>query len=204
MASRPASLEPFRPDLPDARLLYSEQWLDAAEASRLFEILRESVAWREEDIVLFGRRYRQPRLVAWYGDPGAIYTYSGNRLQPLPWIEPLLDLRHRIERAAGACFNSVLLNLYRNERDAMGWHSDDERELGPEPVIASLSLGQAREFQLRHRQRREWPIERIRLGHGSLLVMAGTTQQYWKHQVRRERAPLGARINLTFRRIVGR
>lgn len=192
------------PALPDADLRLREDFLASAEAACLFDVLRQQVAWREEDVVLFGRRYRQPRLVAWYGDAGAVYSYSGNRMQPQPWIEPLLALRERVEGEAGASFNSVLLNLYRHERDAMGWHSDDEPELGRNPVIASVSLGVSREFQLRHRQREDLAIQRLVLGHGSLLVMAGPTQHHWKHRVKRETRALGERINLTFRQIVGR
>ncbi len=205
----PHTIDPFGSSvsllsLPDAELHYCDQWLDAAEASRRFEELRTQVEWREEDVVLFGRRYRQPRLVAWYGNADAVYSYSGNRLQPLPWIEPLQSLRQHVEAAAGVPFNSVLLNCYRDQRDAMGWHSDDEPELGRDPVIASVSLGASREFQLRHRQRQDLPIETVVLGHGSLLIMAGPTQHHWKHRLRRESRPLGERINLTFRRIVGR
>jgi alkylated DNA repair dioxygenase AlkB len=190
--------------LPDAELHFDKHWLAPADATRFFEVLREQVAWREEDIVLFGRRYRQPRLVAWYGDTDTIYTYSGSRMQPLAWIAPLSELKQRAEAATGAVFNSVLLNLYRDQHDAVGWHSDDEPELGAAPLIASVSLGTSREFQLRHRERKDLPIERLVLTHGSLLIMAGPTQQHWKHRIRRESRVLGERINLSFRRILAR
>ena len=145
----------------------------------------------------------QPRLVAWYGDTDAVYAYSGNSMQPQPWIAPLLELRRQVESLAGSSFNSVLLNLYRNERDAVGWHSDDEPELGRNPVIASVSFGAPREYQLRHRRRKELPVEKMLLVSGSVLIMSGPTQHQWKHRIKRETRPCGERINLTFRRIFG-
>ena len=191
--------EPERLNLPDAELI----WYPDAGLERRpedwFELLQRSLAWREESIQLFGKRYRQPRMLAWYGDAGASYRYSGVLHQPLPWLPELERLRRRVEHLTAARFNSVLANLYRHERDSMGLHADDEPELGARPVIASLSFGQTRIFRLRHRQRRDLKPVRLPLTSGSLLVMRGETQRHWKHEIPKERAPCGPRINLTFR-----
>ena len=141
---------PERIDLPGAELEYWPAVDLGQDAASLFETLLESLEWRSESITLFGKRMLQPRLLAWYGDPQARYRYSGIVHTPLPWVPPLAALRARVEALAGASFNSVLANLYRNERDSMGLHADDEPELGEQPVIASLSLGETRVFRLRH------------------------------------------------------
>lgn len=191
--------QPERLDLPDAELIwYSHPGLDR-RPEEWFGLLERSLAWREESIQLFGKRYRQPRLLAWYGDAGASYRYSGVVHQPLPWLPELERLRRRVEHLTGARFNSMLANLYRHERDSMGLHADDEPELGPRPVIASLSFGHTRIFRLRHRRRRELKPVRLPLTSGSLLVMRGDTQRHWKHEVPKQRSPCGPRINLTFR-----
>lgn len=193
--------EPERLNLPDAELVwYPRPGLDR-RPEEWFDLLQRSLAWREESIQLFGKRYRQPRLLAWYGDAGASYRYSGVLHEPLPWLPELEGLRRRVEHLTGARFNSMLANLYRHERDSMGLHADDEPELGPRPVIASLSFGQTRTFRLRHRQRGDLKPVRLPLTSGSLLVMRGDTQRYWKHEVPKERSPCGPRINLTFRRV---
>jgi alkylated DNA repair dioxygenase AlkB len=189
-----------RLDLPDAEVWLCEGWLDRDEAARLFEALVAGTAWRQEPIRMFGRTVMQPRLLAWHGDPGATYTYSGVCHEPEPWTPALSSVRERLLPVAGD-FNSVLLNLYRDGRDRMGWHADDERELGPEPVIASVSLGETRRFLLRHRTRRELDTVAIALAAGDLLVMKGATQHRWKHAVPGTARPVGSRLNLTFRRI---
>lgn len=166
---------------------------------RLFEDLTDSLAWREESIVMFGKRLLQPRMLAWYGDPDAVYNYSGVRHEPLPWTGTLADLRRRVEALCGTAFNSVLANLYRDQRDSMGLHADDEPELGERPVIASLSLGEERVFRFKHRTRRDLKPVRLALPSGSLLVMAGATQENWKHELPKQTRPCGPRINLTFR-----
>ena len=153
---------------------------------------------------MWGRRLPQPRLAAWYGDAEASYAYSGIELHPLPWTPLLLDIKTRIEETVGSNFNSALLNYYRDHRDSVGFHSDDEPELGAEPVIASLSLGEARTLVFRHRLDRSRKSIRIELGDGSLLLMRGATQRNWKHGIAKERRPCGARVNLTFRRIIQR
>ncbi|MFT7289442.1 MAG: alkylated DNA repair dioxygenase AlkB [Halieaceae bacterium] len=194
-----ADADPQRIEVPDADLLYFRQPDLGADAALLFSRLRQDLAWREGFVQLFGKRYRQPRLLAWYGDPEAVYGYSGTRYQPLPWISVLASLRERIAAIAQTPFNSVLANLYRDNEDSMGLHADDEPELGAQPVIASLSLGEERLFRLKHRHRRDLPAARIHLEHGSLLLMGGQTQANWKHELPKQRAACGARINLTFR-----
>jgi alkylated DNA repair dioxygenase AlkB len=166
-----------------------------AAADRLFEALLRLTPWRQEIATVMGRRVPIPRLTAWHGEAG--YVYSGIRMEPASWNEPLLELRAVAERLGGQPFNSVLLNLYRDGRDSVSWHADNEPGLGREPVIASISLGAVRRFQLRHRRRNE------RLGldlpHGSCLIMAGATQHHWLHQLPKTARPVGPRINLTFR-----
>lgn len=186
-------------ELPGAKLEFFPQIDLGAPATVLFDRLSNSLDWRSESITLFGKTMPQPRLVAWYGDADAQYGYSGKRLQTLPWTAELLDLRERLEFLTGVAFNSVLANLYRNEQDSMGLHADDEPELGERPVIASLSLGETRSFRLKHRKRRELAPLKLALSSGSLLVMRGETQRYWKHEIPKSRVPCGPRINLTFR-----
>lgn len=167
----------------------------------LFEMLRSEIAWRDELITMFGKTMLQPRRVAWYGDAQAAYTYSGIRHEPLPWIPVLDDLRHVIEQATGAAFNSVLCNLYRNGSDSMGYHSDDEPELGRYPVIASFSIGAERTMHFRHRADRSIPTIKVPLPSMSVLVMRGATQEEWKHALPKSKRCLQPRVNLTFRAI---
>jgi len=159
------------------------------------------VPWRTEHIVVWGRTYPQPRLIAWYGDAGMNYTYSGIQLTPLPWTETLLDIKSRVEAVTRTDFNSVLLNYYRDHRDSMGLHSDDEPELGEQPILASLSLGEERIFILKHKRDKALKPVCLKLASGSLLLMKGDTQRYWKHGIDKEARPCGPRVNLTFRRI---
>ncbi len=162
--------------------------------------LMNSVPWQARQIQMFGRWVDEPRLSSWHGDPGTEYRYSGITLQPEPWSTDLITLKHICEAVSGAPFNSVLANLYRTGRDAMGWHSDDEPELGPEPVIASVSLGAMRRFDLRHRVTKE--TVRVQLGSGDVLVMSQSSQRSWMHQVPRTTKVTEPRINLTFRQIL--
>lgn len=178
---------------------YLPGFLPADEADRLFERLLEEVDWRQQRVLLFGRRLPQPRLTAWCSDPGVCYRYSGLELQPGPWLRPLQGLRHQLGTRTGAAFNSVLLNLYRDGRDSMGWHADDEPELGEAPVIASVSLGAVR--RLRVRPRGGGPSRAVDLAPGSLLLMRGRSQADWQHAVPRTARQVGPRINLTFREI---
>ncbi|MBD2723450.1 alpha-ketoglutarate-dependent dioxygenase AlkB family protein [Hymenobacter armeniacus] len=190
--------------LPQADLLFDPAFLPAAEADALLAQLTAEVAWEQRSIRLFGQEFPQPRLTAWYGDPEARYTYSGLAWEPRPWTPALLALRQRVAAACAAPFNSVLLNLYRDGRDSMGWHADDEPELGPKPVIASLSLGATRRFRLRPRPGLVLPSLSLDLGSGSLLLMRGSTQQHWQHALPKTTQPLGPRLNLTFRWVGGK
>jgi alkylated DNA repair dioxygenase AlkB len=189
--------------LEDAELAFDPHWLERAAADALQAALVEDVAWEVHRIRLFGREHDSPRLSSWIGDPDAHYRYSGADFHPHPWPAALAPIRERLVRELGAGFNSVLANRYRDGRDAMGWHSDDERELGPRPVIASLSLGATRRFALKHRRRAELKGA-LELGHGSLLVMSGPTQANFRHALPRTVRPVGERINLTFRVIGSR
>ena len=189
-----------RVDLPDAEVTLDEAFLAEAAADELLAKLLGSIDWQQKSIKLFGKTIPQPRLVAWYGDPGASYTYSGLTWEPLDWTGTLRSLKVQVEAAAGTAFNSVLLNLYRDGQDSMGWHSDDESELGRNPVIASVSLGATRRFALQHKQRKGLK-QKLDLSHGSLLVMAGETQHHWRHQVAKTTRVKSPRVNLTFRAI---
>ncbi len=177
-------------------------FLDPGSGDELMDYLLREVPWTTPVITLFGRRVNSPRMAAWYGDPGAVYRYSGLENRPLPWLEPLAELRRRVEAVTGNRFNSTLANLYRDGNDAMGWHSDDEKELGESPCIASVSIGATRRFRMRHRFRQDVPPVSLDLPHGSLLLMSGDTQKYWKHAVMRTRKSIGPRINLTFRQVL--
>lgn len=189
-------------DVPDAEIQYSPCVDLGADPLLLLNELIEQTPWRSDVIHLWGREYRQPRLTAWFGDPDARYSYSGLSLEPLPWTDSLASLRARVEALTAAPFNSVLLNYYRDHRDSMGMHSDDEPELGSNPTIASLSLGAPRTLVLKHRFRRDLKPIQLTLHSGSLLVMKGETQHKWKHGINKLRAPCGPRVNLTFRRIL--
>lgn len=187
--------------LDDAEVAFDARWLPEADADRLLRGLREVVQWEIHRIRLFGREHASPRLSCWIGDSGTGYRYSGSYFEPRPWPPELTGLRERLCAELGTGFNSVLANLYRDGSDCMGWHSDDETELGPAPVIASLSLGATRRFVLKHRREPQRKLE-IALPHGSLLVMSGATQRNYRHALPRTAKPVGERINLTFRRIV--
>jgi len=189
--------------LPAADVLLDPNFLAPAEAAALLTELTATVAWRQEPIKLFGKGVMQPRLTAWYGDPGATYRYSGLRLEPLPWLPALQQLRTQLEAATGTRFNSVLLNLYHSGQDSMGYHADNEPELGPAPVIASLTLGATRTFRLRPRPGVAAQALSLPLTAGSLLLMRGATQQNWLHALPKTARPVGPRLNLTFRLVAG-
>ena len=167
----------------------------------ILRTLIDTVPWRHENVVVWGRTFEQPRLIAWYGDEGQNYSYSGISLAPLPWTDLLLDIKSNVEGKIGTTFNSVLLNYYRNNNDSMGFHSDDECELGPFPTIASLSLGETRTLVLKHRAATMQKPVRLRLPSNSLLLMKGRTQKNWRHGIDKETKPCGPRVNLTFRQI---
>jgi alkylated DNA repair dioxygenase AlkB len=186
--------------LPDAELRYAPHWLGSADADALLQALRDGIAWERHRIRLFGRQVDAPRLSCWIGDDDATYTYSRTRHAPRPWPEALRLLRERLRAESGADFNGVLANLYRDGNDGMGWHSDDEPELGARPLLASLSLGATRRFLIRHRDKAKKPIA-IELGHGSLLWMGGDTQLHYRHALPKTARQVGMRINLTFRKL---
>ena len=192
--------------LAGADLLFDPRWLPAATADKLFRTLRDPVQagidWEVHRLKLFGREVDSPRLSRWIGDPGTSYRYSGVRFEPSSWPRALGVIRKAVSAAAGEDFNSVLANLYRDGNDTMGWHSDDEPELGAQPIIASLSLGAERKFVLKSRAAGGDRLE-LQLAHGSLLVMRGDTQRNYKHSLPRTKKASGERINLTFRRIYG-
>lgn len=169
---------------------------------RFLRKLIEETPWRQEHVTLWGRTYPQPRLVAWYADAGQRYSYSGVTLEASPFTALLREIKTYVEELCGDHFNSVLLNYYRDQRDSMGFHADDERELGARPSIASLSLGEERPFIMKHRSRKDINDLRITLASGSLLLMRGATQSNWKHGVPKSSKPMGPRINLTFRQII--
>lgn len=190
--------------LPDADLLYVEHFIDQQQATQLFTHLANPhhIHWRQDTITLFGKPVLTPRLSAWYGIQGAVYTYSGLTLHPHPFTPTLLNIKQQIEQfAPHTQFNSVLLNFYRNGADSMGWHADDEPELGKNPIIASVNLGATRRFLLRRTNNKHIKHE-IALHHGSLLIMQGTTQHHWQHAIPKTAKPTNARINLTFRYIL--
>ncbi|WP_455201705.1 alpha-ketoglutarate-dependent dioxygenase AlkB family protein [Kaarinaea lacus] len=181
----------------DGKLCFYPDFFATEEASYWFDILLDDLDWTEETIKMFGKPILVPRLVCWYGDKSAIYQYSGIKHIPLPWTKSLTDIKHKIEAVSQHPFNSVLGNLYRSENDSMGWHSDNEKELGSEPFIASLSLGEERIFKIKHRTGKEQ--HKLTLPSGSLLTMSGSFQHHWQHCVPKSRSPKQPRINLTFR-----
>ena len=188
----------------DADVALWPQWLPGDEAESTFTALHAIIPWETHRLRLFGREVDAPRLSCWIGDPHTSYVYSGTRFEPRPWPPLLASLRERLQQTCDARFNSVLANLYRDGRDSMGWHSDDEPELGTRPLIASLSLGAERRFRLRRRLPRTVkpsPADTVNLllPSGSVLRMAGATQRLYRHDLPKTRATVGPRINLTFR-----
>ena len=190
-------------DLPGADLRYAARAWSRAEADALYVALRDEIPWAPHVLHIFGREVPTPRLSCWIGDADAVYVYSGARFTPLAWTPTVARLRDALRERHGLVFNSVLANLYRDGRDTVGWHSDDEPELGAEPVIASASFGAPRTFRLRSRRTREAALS-VELAHGSLLVMAGATQRLYQHALPRRAGVASPRINLTFRRIGAR
>tara|TARA_R110002096_G_scaffold77896_12_gene183605 strand:+ start:124744 stop:125343 length:600 start_codon:yes stop_codon:yes gene_type:complete len=179
-------------------LLLWPKWLEDGEARALFDELSATLSWQQRSLTMFGKTIPEPRMSAWIGDPDAAYSYSGRAHEPADWSPPLARLRTQLQELLNHPLNSVLANLYRGEQDSMGWHADNERELGNDPTIASVSLGATRRFWLKHANAK---TVRLELGHGSLLVMQGSTQHHWKHCVPKETSHREPRINLTFRRI---
>lgn len=196
-AAQEASLTPLA--LPDAEVFYQSGWLSAEHADAMFEQLQQELPWRQDTIKLYAREVKIPRLQAWHGASHCQYTYSNLHMQPQPMTAVLRQLQYRLQQQLHTPFNCVLANWYRNGEDGMGMHADNEPELGPQPVIASVSLGHARRFSFKHLitgQRTDFILEP-----GSLLVMRGQTQQHYHHGLAKTRKPVGGRINLTYRYI---
>ena len=177
--------------------VFIPDFFNQLESDHYLKSLTENVLWKQESMHMYGRKIEFPRLIAWYGTDSQLYSFSGVTLQPNPWTKELLEIKNRIEPVANVEFNKVLLNLYRNGKDSVSWHTDAEPALGKNPIIASVSFGATRKFQLRHIKTKE-KIEII-LTSGSLLIMQGELQHYWQHQVPKTNKKIGERINLTFR-----
>lgn len=188
---------PISYNLPDAAITYYPDFFNREEADRYFAQLRDEIPWQQDEITVFGKTHPQPRLTALFGNEGKPYGYSGIVMQPHSWTPLLMAIKEAVEAASGTNFTSVLLNYYRDGKDGNGWHADNEKELGRNPVIASVSFGAERFFHLRHNSKGD--KLKILLEHGSLLLMQGETQHSWKHQIPKTAKPIGPRINLTFR-----
>lgn len=177
--------------------LYIPNFFDVPKANEYLKTFKETIHWKQESMNMYGKQVMFPRLTSWYGESDKPYTFSGITLQPHPWTKELLEIKAVIEPVCEVVFNSVLLNLYRDGNDSISWHTDAEKELGKNPLIASVNFGAERKFQIRHNQTQE--IIDIHLKHGSLLVMQGELQHFWKHQVPKQKKITEERINLTFR-----
>ncbi|MBQ0756958.1 MAG: alpha-ketoglutarate-dependent dioxygenase AlkB [Amphritea sp.] len=189
----------MRTTLPQGELYLEPHFISHEDADRLYRTLKQQLSWRQDQIKIFGKAVNIPRLQCFQGDPGISYRYSGLNLISDPWHPAIKRLKQQIETLSKSRFNTVLINQYRNGQDSMGWHSDDEPELGKNPVIASLSLGQSRRFLLRHRFDKKISQQELLLNSGSLLIMSGQLQHYWHHSVPKTSRPSEGRINLTFR-----
>ncbi len=186
----------------DGEIVFYPEFFTSEESDRFYLELDRDTQWKQDSIKIFGRSILLPRLTAWYGDSGKSYTYSGIAMHPTPWTKTLLEIKSRIEEVAGIQFNSVLLNKYRTGKDSVAWHSDDEVELGLNPIIGSVSFGGTRRFVLKHKERKEVEKISIDLTHGSFLLMRGNTQDSWQHQIPKTAKAVESRINLTFRVII--
>ena len=186
-------------ELEDTHLLYLPNFLSSAEADDWFTFLINKVNFQSGEIKLFGKTYAKPRLEAFYAENELTYSYSGKQMKTQPFIDEIEELKKRIQSLSDLDFNAVLINLYRNGMDSNGWHADDEKELGEDPCIASISLGAERIFELKHNQTKK--KIKLKLEHGSLLCMMQGSQKYWKHQLPKDKAINEPRINLTFRKI---
>ena len=186
-------------DLPDSDITLFDNFFTNQESKNLHQKLIDNIQWRQDKIKLFGKLIDQPRLTAFYGDATKSYSYSGIVMNPNDWNDDLLFIKNRIEKVAKIKFSSVLLNYYRDGKDSMGWHSDDEKELGQNPVIGSVSFGESRVFQMRHKFQKDFKKVDVTLKDGSFLLMKGATQHFWQHQIPKTKRKLASRINLTFR-----
>ena len=184
-------------DLPDAEIEYHPSLFNSEKSKELFELLKNEIPWQHDEITVYGKKHLQPRLTSLYGNDGKPYGYSNVIMQPNRWNPLLMFIKNEVESICNENFTTVLLNYYRDGKDSNGWHADNEKELGRNPIIASVSFGTERVFQLKHNTTNQ--RQNINLENGSLLVMKGTTQHFWKHQIPKSSKEIGARINLTFR-----
>ena len=190
--------EPLKIKLPNAEIEYTPAFFNTEESRKLFEAIYHQTNWIEEDIRVYGKVYKQPRLTAFYANNNITYGYSNISMSPQPFSPVLKAIKIKIEKATGTTFSSCLLNLYRDGQDSNGWHADDEKELGKNPVIASVSLGTERLFHLKHKNIKTLK-HKLTLQNGSLLLMKGETQHHWLHQIPKTKKLIDKRINLTFR-----
>ena len=190
--------DPIFLNLPDAEVIYYPHFFDKDEAETIYAELINDIPWQQDDIRIFGKTHLQPRLTALFGNEGKSYSYSNIKMQPHHWNLLLQKIKAKVERVSNTNFTTVLLNQYRDGKDSNGWHADNEKELGTNPIIASISFGAERAFQLKHNSDKDQK-KSIILENGSLLLMKGTTQHFWKHQIPKTAKPIGPRINLTFR-----
>lgn len=189
-------------DLGDAQFREYPLAFDPALAESLLKTLLKDIRWQQEYLRIAGKLHPVPRLQCWMGDRASLYGYSGVRLKPCPWDDTVREIHHRVHELTGLSFNCVLINYYRNGQDSVSWHADDERELGEAPIIASLSMGAERKFQLKHKHNSPPQRYQLQLRSGSLLLMGGSMQSNWLHQLPKAQGLQQARINLTFRNTV--
>jgi len=187
--------------LPNAELIYIPNFFSKQEADSYFKTIETKTNWQHDDITIFGKTHKQPRLTALFGESNQPYGYSNIMMYPKPFTPTLKTIMQRIEDNAKYQFNTVLINLYRDGNDSNGWHADNEKELGENPLIASLSLGEARPFHFKHRTLKHQRHKLI-LEHGSLLIMKGEMQHHWLHQIAKTKKQIRPRLNLTFRKLV--
>jgi alkylated DNA repair dioxygenase AlkB len=185
-------------NIPNGEVCYFPNFYSKELADEIFVALLKETSWQQDEITVYGKKHKQPRLTALYGNEGKSYSYSNIKMQPHLWTPLLQKIKVNIESEVQTYFTTVLLNLYRDGQDSNGWHADNEKELGTNPIIASLSFGAERSFHLKHNTLKDQKIKLI-LEHGSLLIMKGTTQHFWKHQIPKTTKPISERINLTFR-----
>jgi alkylated DNA repair dioxygenase AlkB len=181
----------------NGEIQFFPNFFSKSESDIYLTALKDNIKWKQQSMNMYGRKIDFPRLTAWYGDNDKPYSFSGITLQPHDWNVEILQIKEKIEPLAEVVFNSVLLNLYRSGNDSISWHTDAEKELGDNPIIASVNFGATRKFQLKHIKTKE-KLE-IELSHGSLLIMQGELQHFWQHQVPKTSKPVSERVNLTFR-----
>ncbi|MFC6102882.1 alpha-ketoglutarate-dependent dioxygenase AlkB family protein [Olivibacter domesticus] len=184
----------------DGEVLLYTDFFSKKDSDKLMFSLTKDIRWKQEPVTIMGKKIMQPRLTAWYGDEGKAYTYTGITMHPFSWTEDLIFIKEKIEKFSGYKFNSALLNFYRNGSDSVGWHRDNEKSLGTNPVIGSVSFGADRYFHFKHFKDQKLK-RKILLTHGSLLLMKGSTQHWWLHSIQKEATVASSRINITFRTI---